>query len=895
MAAKELFNNAHFLSSLSFQNASKDIESIGFLRKSLEEKNRFIPNIDFSNPKNFARYGLAELYYDDSIGYIKNSYPYDGSLKEKLEWELSASYLDKYIFENEYPRTNGYINLGENYGTFNSDQNSYQNFGTANYIFFKGGPHSASSGMSNDPLYKTFSKSNIWHSGSHRESNLEINGNSGLTVEFWFRKFSFISGSESPKQILFDIWNSSSINSASYGRCRVEIRPGVAGQDRQFWVELMSGTQGLTSGTADKTIGIGAGLNLTGSLWNHYALSFVNSGSSMVAKLYNSGTLNDTVTTGSIINLVTGSMIGTIGSLLTSSNGSGSLGHAKLSGSIDEFRYWKVQRTAQDIGRYWFTQVGAGTNTDESNVNLGLYYKFNEGIISTSSINILDRKILDYSGRISNGFWTGYVTGSRSTGSAIIQSNSSQTEFKDPIIYSEHNDLIDLYADKKEIGVYHDTNNNANIYSSIPEWITEEDQQNDKKVLLKMTQTMASYFDNAHIQIESIPKLKHKTYFSASAKPYPFVSRFLESAGLISPDLFEDATNIEYLSDRNEKIIFSEKLSDVKNKIYQNIYNDLTYLYKSKGTEKSFRNILHCFGIDENLIKLNVYANGTTYDLSDRYSYKNTKKKSVNFNDSDRFGVSIYQHNVSSISSSVLRSYIAQPTQSVFNGATYEINVICPKKFANDSELYFETSFTTSSIFGAHTADTTTETDKTWTTPDSGNFRVLLVKPQKDSKDAYFALTGTANFKLPVLTSSIFTNTFDNQKWNLSVKIKPNSFPWGDNISGGLNPNFNIEFSGFNTITDIIENEFTISGSIPYASGSQFMSAPKRFYVGAHRTNFTGSVINNTDIRILSFRVWADYLSRETLLAHAIDSNNFGRQYPYKNAYMTDISGTFGQ
>ena len=28
--------------------------------------------------------------------------------KKKIDWELSGTYIDKYFFDNLYPRTNGY-------------------------------------------------------------------------------------------------------------------------------------------------------------------------------------------------------------------------------------------------------------------------------------------------------------------------------------------------------------------------------------------------------------------------------------------------------------------------------------------------------------------------------------------------------------------------------------------------------------------------------------------------------------------------------------------------------------------------------------------------------------------------------------------------------------------
>ena len=68
--------------------------------------------------------------------------------------------------------------------------------------------------------------------------------------------------------------------------------------------------------------------------------------------------------------------------------------------AFDEFRYWKTERNAEEIGRNWFTQVRGGVNSDISNTTLGMYYKFNEGITNSSSI---DSVVLDYGGRVSNG------------------------------------------------------------------------------------------------------------------------------------------------------------------------------------------------------------------------------------------------------------------------------------------------------------------------------------------------------------------------------------------------------------------------------------------------------------------------------------------------------------
>ena len=82
--------------------------------------------------------------------------------------------------------------------------------------------------------------------------------------------------------------------------------------------------------------------------------------------------------------------------------------------SFDEFRFWKKARTHKEIGRHWFTQYGGGTNSkeikvvDSSNVDLGVYYKFNEGILDQGEADRRDATVFDYSGRVSNGVIENY-------------------------------------------------------------------------------------------------------------------------------------------------------------------------------------------------------------------------------------------------------------------------------------------------------------------------------------------------------------------------------------------------------------------------------------------------------------------------------------------------------
>ena len=97
--------------SLTFEEIKDDLENEDLLEVLLKKKNKFPVSVDYSKPENFAKFGSAQQYYLDSIEDIYKTYPYDSSLFEKTSWSLSASDLTNYIFDNQYPKTTGYIHF----------------------------------------------------------------------------------------------------------------------------------------------------------------------------------------------------------------------------------------------------------------------------------------------------------------------------------------------------------------------------------------------------------------------------------------------------------------------------------------------------------------------------------------------------------------------------------------------------------------------------------------------------------------------------------------------------------------------------------------------------------------------------------------------------------------
>jgi len=882
MSIRDLFldNDNYKLLSKDPTDLRRDGESLGNISDTFKNREKFIPRVDFSEPENFAHYGSAEEYYENAITRIYGNYPYDGSSKEKQIFLNKSTYVDLWVLNNKYPRTNGYINHGL-MGGYTGTTGTTVAWALTNdneYIHMVGGPHTASQGMIGKPLQETFDDSNVYDENIYddvgyigkgtRESNLKCDPDNGVTVEFWLKKPTWAPAFLATDPVGESIFDLSGTND---GRFNVSITSG-SGPVVRF--NCLYRAQTLSNSyTPDVTT-----LISTGS-WNHVAVSYANSGSVAEWKLYLNGNLVDTEAAASQPVEITGSLQANIGALVAAYPGEAgtALADGKLTGSLDEFRYWKTQRTSEDIGRYWFTQVYGGTNTDIANATLGVYYKFNEGITGDSSI---DSSVLDYSGRISNGAWTGYTTNSRTTASAMVEAGATAEEFLDPIIYSENPLVQSVLAEMKSSGSFHDVQNGTSLYNSFPTWVVDGDDDGDGD-LKKLTQIMSSYLDTLYLQIQELPTFKNIEYFSGSyAKELPFIAEILEGAGFVAPEIFANASVLSQIFQRSETEKYEENLTEIKNLIYRNIYNNLLYIYKSKGTEKSFRNLVRCYGIDDSLVKINLYSSNLTYKLENTYEYTTEKKRYAEFYNSAYFNATVYQQTSSLISDSI--SYISASSTDLekYTSFTLETDIILPKKRKETDRSYFSTPFITSSIFGFHTADPTTPTDFTWATTDY-DLQVYAVRPPENNntQDAYFMLT-SSQFGVELRTN-VFKDAYDNKKWNICVRLKPEK-THADLVSGSSVTNYSLEFYGVQSELDVVRSEFSLSSSL---SGPEYLTEPKRIYAATHRQNFTGSAIHGTDLRLGTIRYWMSYLDNDVIQSHARDSFDFGVKNPYFGEY----------
>jgi len=886
---------------------TSSVESGDLIEQIRIKNKKFIPDIDFGNPKNFARFGSAKEYYEGSIKRVYEQYPYDGSEAEKLEFYNNSTYLDQWLFDNKYPKSTGYAIFSAGlWGGVSSTTGKYATPETPSYIYTAGSihtasvyQHTASQGIGTLELKNAFDKGVLYDSDKDRTHGFRVKPTDGVTIQFWLKKSAF-STANTDREVILDLWNGETVPDGTtaeehnYGRLTLELSGGLSNPtpNGAVLLTLQSGSVRISEETiCEDTYNASAVAN---DSWQHHTVTIKSSGALITVKYYLDGILNKTsqYTTAEGIGEIPGKIDSFIGGLQTRPSGStyagqSMVGAGKLSASMDDFRYWKKDLDPEFIKNTWFYPIGGGANSDDNRTKLGIYYKFNEGIVSNS---YYDATVLDYSGRISNGNWIGYSSSFRNTGSAFQNSSLEQVETGDPIIRIDHADVKSLITEMNLSGSDYDKTNTSRMFDAVPQWLREEDAKNNN--INYLFQIMSSYFDTLYAQIKEIPRLKEKNYFSGSSVPHEFVDRLLSEKGILVPNSFvsADILSLFWQRDRNDTF-YEEDIEKIKRLIYYNIYNNIDFILKSKGTEKSFRNMLRCFGIDDELVKLNLYTDNGTHYLTDRYKNSSVKSKFVNFNKPSAFGASVTQTS-SSINS---LTYVYGSEALILeksNAFTLEGDVIFPSKFKLMDDNYFVTSFLSSSIFGFNEANPSDATDYTFGGSNEASLQLYAVRDFEESSTIKFVVRN--NNKTINMESGFFDDVYEDQRWNFSLSIEPVGYPFVNSYLSSSQNSYKIELYGVTYNNQDIKHEFTVNSTVSHAIGLPIITKPKRVYVGANKTNFTGSVVYSTDIKVGSIRMWMDKLNKEAIREHNKDPKNYGHNKTFESptAFSTEISGT---
>lgn len=898
--------NNNYSSNEDHKLVSKNIESDSLVQTYKNFIDTFTPDLAAKNPDTFAFYGKAEKYYSDASYNIINYYPFDGTREEVISWYTSSAPVDVAIFKKYWPGSVGHIEFSSN-----------------EYVQFFAGP-------------QTHPDAEFVGQYRKGESALKIDPSKGNTVEFWLKKSAWAGSPET----VFEIGSHPDKVTADSRATFKVVLSAASGSSvspiyATYTVGASSDASGINLGSTAVTPD-----TVADSKWHHYAIVASKRSSKVKFKLYIDGKYDSTtfVAEADSFPATDNCMAGTIATNLGSTAGN-------LTGSMDDFRFWKGKRTGREISRYFDQKIYASDITkDNYTSRLGVYYKFNKENIGTNSVDSL---VVDFSGNDMTGRIKNFNTRCRESTSAINLSEVSlNTEILDPILDSSNTRVVALNEELSKIGKSYDIHNNNLLINFLPDWARDaygDKSKNESSEFYTLVHLLAKEFDEIKLNIDSIRRVGNRVFTGQSVAIQGPQSENQSSVTYLDNTLFgcsdieivEDVSpgnRIDFAIKKSENIGFeiksspfesqatleegiegivnnlrlSNSIDEAKKMLLENVYIAITSLMKKKGTENSINGILSAWGIDKDLASLNIYGHNSEIDLNrKKKEITILEKNSINF--SNNMDGSLYMTGgLGNEEPSVLkhletRRFIegikkVNADNHPHHGMTFEGTFIFPSRTAENF------SITGSSIFGVHKVDSSgtpsypASADRKQNLGQWTDFHVYVDKPDLISTDAKFQL----RIGDQTIESNYIKNVYENTVWNISARLegptgsisadgterKDNTFLGNDSLA---NASPKIIFSGYNYILDNLNNSFSVTKDITQSRYNTLMSASKSPYIGAARTNFEGEVLNQTDIKILNFNAWADSLTNEELQQRAKKISSTARSdiHQYQNEFSS--------
>ena len=850
---------------------SKELESDNLLRKHGEHVKQLRPEIKSKDPSTFCFYGSAQQYYKDSAYNIINYYPFDGTKEEIIDWHLSSSFLDTALLKQYWPKTVGHISLKyDGYVQFYSGPNKIDEFSTVSKYT-----------NLDDPA-------------------IVIDPEKGNTIEFWLKKDGFNSA-HTEKEIIADIGSyPGKVVASKSAQMKLYMTASSGAPFRLTYLTGLSGSSDIELGSSNVTTS-----SVADSQWHHYAVTVSHTGSVITAKLYVDGEY-DSVTTSSAEDMFKVSTY--LGGAIASSQSALS---SSLSGSIDDFRFWKGVRNPKEIGRYFDKKVYASNTTSKEYTNrLGVYYKFNERPIDRNQI---DRIAVDYSGNNVTGIIKNYNSDVRVMVSAITVSDATNTtEPGEPVINEEDTTLLALRSELDDIGKAYDVQNTNLLKNYLPHWATEEfketiSSENQFQTIMHM---VAEEFDNIKQKIDlnrmlsaqhyedpiQNPEVDNEDYsgvvtyeyatpleqepprdndnsLSSANRGWSSLYKLRDKNLYLEPPFLRAATLSERVDGHIDKELATRTIEECSQHMLQRIENKAISLLKAKGTARGIRAMYTYAAIDNTLVTdLTIPYNGNLFLEDSKIEMSVEKVKSVDFSRNNQATLHM------SSSEDNEKTYI--PSSSDHEEYTFEGTFIFPDSIPSQNFI------SESSLFGLAQVSASNN-NLTITDPNNASVAVKAVKNSRTTKSAKFVLYSPAGLFDDIETEMI-NNVYANTRWNISFRIKKDS---SESFVDMNSDKYSILFTGHEYLIDNQISSFNLSSSLSSSVHQNFVNANKTVFIGARRADVTGSVELQSDVKVLSLNGYSDLLSDEELVLRAKAPSLIGRNsVTFRNLSSTNDS-----
>lgn len=554
--------------------------------------------IDWSKFENHTFFNSARVKVDIAFDKIINEYPFDGTEKNILTFIESLTGFEKWVFD-QFPRSASSIHFKNNYPS--------TNHGTYIEVF--------------EPAGSVFSDLTT-------RNNIE-------------NKLNFISSSFSIQMNLFIPENINS-NQVLFQKQNV-----FDGNSKGF-AAFLSGTTNLTTAKINFLVGSGSLLSEVNCLvekgkFNN--LTFVCDRTKNFISIYKNGIESSRSQNLNLFNDLSCNKNLLIGSGTNwyVNNTEYFSSNSLFSGSMDEFRCFNKVLSTDFILNFYQKLIFAQDN-------LLVYYRFNEPSSKISNDIKKNAIVLDYSGNSlhtfiqdnNNGNYYALNSGSIRQFTDSTNLVDSQIYYFSPILFTGHQDVIDLNQNLHLSSSFYDEENPNLITKLIPKHYLNSDliqstdninsqQKNSVQILLTFLYSYAKFFDELKIYLDSFSRLRSINYDSNLSVPDNFTSNLFKYFGFEEPNIFQ--SNSLELNQNNgilNEFIRLKTFNKVKNDILKRILVSIPEVIKTKGSHRSLEIFLRSLGVEpNNNFMIKEYGNSYIHNLNTLRDKKSIVFKSI--------------------------------------------------------------------------------------------------------------------------------------------------------------------------------------------------------------------------------------------------------------------------
>ena len=270
---------------------------------------------------------------------------------------------------------------------------------------------------------------------------------------------------------------------------------------------------------------------------------------------------------------------------------------------LESYQAKYVQLTTTEIELGFILAEGVGQNgyviVNESNDNLQL-----DGTSTTAVTAVESTKQLDNINKLIGSFdgFENYLYTSTSdigypkSGNSILPSSDSLS--------------LAWYNSAVTDSSLFDRNNVDYLNNNLPEFIKEDYQNEDFMLFMDM---LGHHFDVIWVYINGLNNIRKPEHKSDLGFSNDLVYSLLESLGWEGKKAYDSQNLWEYAlgqyKDGTQK--YSRSLKSANEEVWRRVINNLPYLLKHKGTSRSLKAVMACYGVPQSLLTIMEFGGPT--------------------------------------------------------------------------------------------------------------------------------------------------------------------------------------------------------------------------------------------------------------------------------------------